>query len=85
MTAIHFSSEAQADFLRLPLAIKQRVQQIITERLVLWPSVSGAKALRQEWKGHYRIRTGAYRIIFRETGAGLLVVRIDKRSDVYEN
>jgi mRNA-degrading endonuclease RelE of RelBE toxin-antitoxin system len=33
-------------------------------RLVKWPAVSGAKPLRGDLQGSYRIRTGDYRVVF---------------------
>jgi mRNA interferase RelE/StbE len=77
--------EGQADFDGLPSAVKARVIEIARDRLPLWPNVSGAKALRGDWKGHYRIRTGDYRIIFRVVAPDLIVVRIQHRSKVYED
>ena len=50
--------EGQADFDALPSRVKARVLEIIEDRLPLWPKVSGAKPLRRQWKGCYRIRTG---------------------------
>jgi hypothetical protein len=35
------------------------------DRLDLWPNVSGAKPLRGELAGHYRLRVGDWRIVFR--------------------
>ena len=76
--------EAQADFDALPVVIKARVLQIF-ERLAQWPNVSGAKALSGAWAGHYRIRTGDWRVIFRVVTPKVVVVRIKHRSDVYED
>ena len=77
--------EGQADFDALPSRIKARVLEVIEERLTQWPKVSGAKPLRHRWKGCYRIRTGDYRIIFRPVAPDILVVRIQHRSNVYED
>jgi mRNA-degrading endonuclease RelE of RelBE toxin-antitoxin system len=57
----------------------------IFERLALWPAVSGAKALSGNWAGHYRIRTGDWRVIFRAVTPQIIVVRIKHRSEVYED
>jgi len=82
---ILFETEGQADFDALPSRVKARVLEIVEERLPLWPNVSGAKPLRYQWKGCYRIRTGDYRVIFRVVAPNLLVVRIQHRSNVYED
>lgn len=76
------TAEALADYRSLPLIIRSRVTGIF-ERLKLWPRVSGAKPLGGKWKGHFRIRTGDWRIVFRPEGQILWIVRIDNRRDVY--
>jgi len=78
------SPEAQGQFDRLPVTIRARVLKVL-ERLQDWPDVSGAKALRKEWTGHYRIRTGDWRVVFRVVTPRLIVVRIQHRSEVYED
>jgi len=83
MAEVQLTPEAAEQFDRLPAAIKSRVRDIIT-RLADWPHVSGAKPLRHELKGAYRIRTGDYRIVFVIDRPGLVVIiRIDNRRDVY--
>ena len=52
---------AQAD--ELPAKIVARVERVIA-RLRSWPDVSGAKPLRGDLAGRWRIRTGDYRIQF---------------------
>jgi mRNA interferase RelE/StbE len=84
MVSVRFKDEASAEFAGLPVTIKARVL-IVLERLKHWPDVSGAKPLRGEWAGHYRIRTGDWRIIFRPVSPELIVVRIKHRSEVYED
>lgn len=76
--------EGQADFDRLPVTIRVRVLRVF-ERLTAWPYVSGAKPLRKEWAGHYRIRTGDWRVIFQVLEPDVIVVRIKHRSEVYED
>lgn len=76
--------EGRDDFDRLPITIRVRMLGVF-ERLSDWPSVSGAKALRKEWVGHYRIRTGDWRVIFQVVEPNIIVVRIKHRSEVYED
>lgn len=47
--------------------------------------MSGAKPLRGEWKGHYRIRMGDWRVIFKAIAPNVIVVRIAHRSTIYED
>ena len=49
--------EAFRQIERLPPVIHRRVLDVL-ERLTRWPNVSGAKPLRGDLAGHYRIRTG---------------------------
>jgi mRNA-degrading endonuclease RelE of RelBE toxin-antitoxin system len=81
--AVLLSSDAQAEFLELPTPIKARVEAVF-KRLKDWPNVSGAKPLRGPWAGHYRIRTGDWRLLFRVVPPNLLVVRIQHRREVYD-
>lgn len=81
---VRLTAQALKDYQRLPFVIRSRVAAIVA-RLEAWPNVSGAKPMRGEWKGHYRIRTGDWRIIVRPIGEILWVVRIDNRRDVYED
>lgn len=76
------TADALADFRRLPLSIRARVVDLL-RRMAEWPNVSGAKPLRKQWKGHFRLRTGDWRIIVRPAGEILWIVRIDNRRDVY--
>jgi mRNA-degrading endonuclease RelE of RelBE toxin-antitoxin system len=56
----------------------------VFKRLQQWPKMSGAKPLRGRWSGHYRVRTGDWRVIFRPVSPEVIIVRIKHRSDVYE-
>lgn len=78
------SLEAQAEFDALPTVIKARALDVF-ERLASWPEVSGAKPLRGEWRGHYRIRIGDWRVVFRIIAPNVFVVRVMHRSRVYED
>lgn len=78
MAQVRLSPSAQRDFEALPLTMKSRVAAVF-DRLSYWPAVSGAKPLRGELAGQYRIRTGDYRVQFAVTGrADRLVVTVTK-------
>jgi mRNA interferase RelE/StbE len=79
---VELTPEAQDEFASLPSTIKARVTDVLV-RLQSWPEVSGAKPMRGEFKGHYRIRTGDWRVLFTVLGA-VIVVRIAHRSTIYE-
>lgn len=61
MAVVVVLPEALAQLDELPDTIVGRVTRIL-ERLENWPDVSGAKPLRGDLAGHYRIRTGDYRV-----------------------
>ena len=72
----------QAQALNEP--IYSRVMQIV-ERLNKWPDVSGAKPLRHSLAGHYRIRTGDYRVQFHVKGSTVVVEQIGHRDGFYQD
>ena len=75
--------DAVADIDELPGAMQARVMTVV-ERLEHWPQVSGAKALTRNWRGHSRIRTGDYRVVFRVLPDRIVVVKVAHRKEVYE-
>lgn len=83
MVKVLASPEAQAQILELPKVVKARMYRII-ERLQRWPHVSGVKPLRGKLAGHYRIRTGDYRIQFRVEGEFLIIERVGHRDRFYD-
>lgn len=92
MSEVVLTTEVQESLRHIPVRIVARVQAIF-DRLRRWPSVSGAKPLRDNLKGNYRIRTGDWRVLFRvfelsktaEPRWRVTVWRIDNRRDVYED
>jgi mRNA-degrading endonuclease RelE of RelBE toxin-antitoxin system len=83
MAVVTLESRAAEQLQSLPERIKARVVTIIA-RLEQWPEVSGAKPLRGEMAGHYRIRTGDYRIQFRVEGDEVVIERMGHRDGFYE-
>ena len=75
--------EAREQFMGLPSPIQKRVRDVFA-RLADWPAVSGAKPLRRELKGCFRVRVGDWRVLFRPQGDTVTIFRIDNRRDVYE-
>jgi mRNA-degrading endonuclease RelE of RelBE toxin-antitoxin system len=74
MARVTLSPQAVQQFEGLPLTIRARMLRTF-ERLQNWPEVSGAKPLRGVLAGHWRLRTGDYRIRFSVEGD---VVRIEE-------
>jgi mRNA interferase RelE/StbE len=69
---------------RLPKTIHARILAL-TERLKRWPDVSGAKPLRGDLAGFYRMRTGDYRLRFFLNGKTVVVDKIGHRREFYED
>jgi mRNA interferase RelE/StbE len=76
---------AKIELESVPLVIRNRINEIF-ERLSKWPAVSGAKPLRGDLHGSYRIRTGDYRIVFTASADGqkITVWKIGNRGTVYD-
>jgi mRNA-degrading endonuclease RelE of RelBE toxin-antitoxin system len=80
---VRITPEAYRQIADLPVSIHRRVLSIL-ERLERWPAVSGAKALRRDLRGCFRVRTGDWRVIIRPRGETVWVIAVDNRKDVYE-
>lgn len=83
MTTVTITPEAlrQAEALNEP--ILTRVMRLM-ERLHNWPEVSGVKPLSGNLAGHFRMRTGDYRVQFRLEGETVIVEKIGHRDRFYE-
>ena len=85
VATVGYTPEALESIEALQPSIRRRVRNILT-RLEDWPEVSGAKPLRGELQGHYRIRTGAYRVVFLPSpdGTAVTVKLVGNRKGVYD-
>jgi len=64
MTEVVLTPEVIDEMAALPTPIAARMGRLV-ERLRYWPDVSGAKPLKGDLAGKYRLRTGDYRLQFR--------------------
>jgi mRNA-degrading endonuclease RelE of RelBE toxin-antitoxin system len=78
------TATAFAEFIGLPRSIQTRVIKLV-ERLRHWPNVSGAKPLSGDLAGHFRLRTGDYRLQFRVDSGIVIVERIGHRDGFYDD
>ena len=78
MATVVIEREAREQFHDLPVTIRNRIEKLFA-RLEKWPEVSGAKALTGNLAGHYRVRTGDYRVQFRVVQIG--AIKGGSRSD----
>lgn len=81
---VKITGPAARGFDRLPLVVKVRVLRCF-ERLASWPTLSGVKALGGPLAGHYRLRTGDYRVQFRVESEAVIVERIGHRDGFYDD
>jgi mRNA-degrading endonuclease RelE of RelBE toxin-antitoxin system len=77
------TAAALEEFARLPRKIQARVLQLVG-RLERWPNVSGAKALSGNLAGHFRLRTGDYRVQFRLDRGAVVVEQMGHRDGFYD-
>lgn len=83
MAQVTVTPAALEQLAHLPRVVRERVGKLF-QRLEAWPAVSGAKPLRGELAGWYRLRTGDYRVRFRVEGATIIVAQIGHRKEFYE-
>jgi len=79
---VKLTHEAANGLEALSNPIHGRVLKLL-EKLEQWPNVSGAKPLRGELVGRYRLRTGDYRIQFCIAGDVVTVEKIGHRDGFY--
>ncbi len=80
---VTLTPDAAAELDALTEPIHTRVLNIL-ERLTGWPAVSGVKPLKGNLAGHFRVRTGDYRVQFRVEGDSVIVERIGHRDGFYD-
>jgi mRNA-degrading endonuclease RelE of RelBE toxin-antitoxin system len=80
---VRITPEAFQQIEALPVSIHRRVLSVL-ERMGRWPEVSGAKPLRYELKGCFRVRTGDWRVVVRSEGEIVWVIAVDNRKNVYK-
>ena len=81
MARVIVAPEAARQFKALPRPIQTRIVRLFS-RLRQWPSVSGAKPLRGDLLGKYRLRTGDYRLQFRVSGDEVKIEKIGHRDSI---
>jgi len=79
---VEMAPEALMQLQSLNEPLHSRVLTIL-KKLENWPAVSGAKPLRHALAGHYRMRTGDYRVQFCVRGQTVIVEKIGHRDGFY--
>jgi mRNA-degrading endonuclease RelE of RelBE toxin-antitoxin system len=84
MAVVVYERDAAEQLAALPISIKRRIAAIVM-RLERWPAVSGVKPLRGQLAGHFRMRTGDYRLQFHVQGDTVVIERVGHRDGFYED
>jgi len=82
---ITLSQDAEKQYVKLNKGVQRKIDELL-DRLHDWPEVSGAIALWGKAKGHFRMKTQDWRVIFHVNQADqeILVDKIANRRDAYE-
>jgi mRNA-degrading endonuclease RelE of RelBE toxin-antitoxin system len=83
MPSVTLLQDAARQLGELPKPLKARMLELLI-RLAEWPNVSGAKPLSGKLAGHYRLRTGDYRLQFRIEQGNVEVEQIGHRDGFYD-
>lgn len=83
MPMVSLEHDAAQQLGELPKVMKSRMVELIV-RLAEWPEVSGARPLRGKLAGHYRLRTGDYRMQFRVEADQVIIERVGHRDGFYD-
>jgi len=83
MAKVELLPAAEKEVDALPKAIRLRLLEIV-RRLEKWPDVSGAKPLRGSLAGHFRIRTGDWRVQFYLDRETVVIEKVGHRDRFYE-
>jgi mRNA-degrading endonuclease RelE of RelBE toxin-antitoxin system len=84
MAVVVYEPDAAEQLAALPASIQRRIATIVM-RLERWPAVSGAKPLRGRLAGHFRMRTGDYRVQFHVERETVMIERVGHRNGCYED
>ncbi|WP_353281039.1 type II toxin-antitoxin system RelE family toxin [Wolbachia endosymbiont (group B) of Cyclophora punctaria] len=79
-------SVVERDLPNLPKTIWSRIKEIVKERLTLSPEKAGDPLLG-EFKGHRRIRSGDYRLVYRisKLERTVIITAIEHREYIYKS
>jgi mRNA-degrading endonuclease RelE of RelBE toxin-antitoxin system len=83
MINVFLTPDIQRQIDRLPKVIRIRMLKLV-DRLQCWPDISGVKPLSGSLAGHFRMRTGDYRLQFYIRANNIYVEKIGHRAGFYE-
>lgn len=80
MAELRFTRRALRDIRKLPPEVRRRIEIVLD---VLIDDPKAGDALRGDWEGYWKLRTGDYRIIYRIIGGGVEVQYVRHRREAY--
>ena len=80
---LRFSKSGKKDFEKLDIVTRKRIKLKIEFYMAQPDPVAHAKALVNHQDAEYRWRVGKYRVTFDIVDKSIVILRIDKRSDIY--
>lgn len=83
---IVFDEKIYDKLYQFPPTVYKVILKNIEKKLTVDPYAFG-KPLVKNWRGHFRLRVGEYRVIYRieDEIVTVLIVEIDHRKNVYKN
>ena len=70
-------------FAKIPLSDRKKIRKAIQQKLTTYPDLFG-KPLRLSLKGHWSLRVGDYRVVYRIDGKTVEVMLFGHRSMIYD-
>ncbi len=81
MTKIRFTRRASRDIRKMTPEVRRRLEMALDQ---LIDDPTAGNRLHGEWEGHWKLRTGDYRIIYRVIDAGIIEVQyVRHRREAY--
>ena len=80
---IYHPDVKKSDLPKIDARNKSMIKRAIEERLTNNPEVYG-KPLRRSLKGHWKLRVGDYRVVFKISGDDIRILAIIDRKTVYQ-
>ena len=71
-------------FAKLPLSDRKKIKAAMAQKLTTYPDLFG-KPLRLSLRGHWSLRIGEYRVIYRMRGVTVEIMLIGHRSTIYDD
>lgn len=78
-----FTKTGGKDYKKLDAVAKKYIQKKLRHLEGLDDPLSVSKRLNNNYDADYRYRAGNFRVLFNVSDSQIIIVRIDKRSDIY--